>query len=82
MSDRSELERNVQNLVDAKILNLDVTLSTLVKGGGLASLDPWDVFCGNGWIIRRRFPGPVVFRDLDSLRDVVQQEIRTAAAGR
>ena len=78
---QNELEYNVQTLVDAKLVNLDVSLATLVKGGALSGLDPWDVFCGNGWIIRRRFPGPGQRFDAEGFRDVVREEI-AAGAGR
>jgi hypothetical protein len=78
---QNELEYNVQTLVDAKLINLDVSLATLVKGGALSGLDPWDVFCGNGWIIRRRFPGPGPSVDAEGFRGVVREEI-AAGVGR
>lgn len=70
----SELEHNLQTLVDAKVINLDVSLATLVKGGALSADEPWDIFCGNGWIFRRRGPiGPRL--DLDAVRTVVRDEL-------
>jgi len=78
MARPSELEHNLQQLSESKLINLDVSLATLVKGGSLSAEDPWDVFCGNGWIVRRRWPGPREI-DLDAVRGVVRQEL--AAAG-
>lgn len=70
----SELEHNLQVLTESKVLNLDVSLGTLVKGGALGAEDPWDVFCGNGWIVRRRWPGPQHL-DLETVRAVVRKEL-------
>jgi len=75
----NDLEMNIQSLAELKVLNLDVTLSSLVKGGTLAGMDPWDVWCGNGWVLRRR--GPVGPRaELDGLREVIRTEIDAAMA--
>jgi hypothetical protein len=71
----SELEHNLQVLTESKLLNLEVPLATLVKGGALAGDDPWDVFCGTGWIVRRRIGSRL---DLDAIRDVVRQELTNA----
>jgi hypothetical protein len=78
MNKPNELEANVQNLVDAKLLNLDVTLASLLKGGALSGMDPWDVWCGNGWILRK-WPGtgPIRINELESIRKLIQQEVST-----
>jgi hypothetical protein len=75
----NELEYNVRSLVDTKLLHLDVTLAAVVKGGALSGLDPWDVFCGNGWIIRRRSPGPGPRFDFEGIRGAIREEL--AAGG-
>jgi hypothetical protein len=78
----NELEANVQNLVETKVLNLDVTLASLVKGGALSGLDPWDVWCGNGWILRKwPGPGPIRINELENIRNIVQQELRLKSGG-
>ena len=73
----NELESYVKNLVDTKVLNLDVTLSSMIKGGAISGIDPWDIWCGNGWIVRR-WPGPraITLSELDNIRNIVQQEMR------
>jgi hypothetical protein len=78
MPKMNELEGNVQNLVETKVLNLDVTLSSLVKGGAISGLDPWDIWCGNGWILRK-WPGPraIGINELEQIRAIVQQEVRS-----
>jgi hypothetical protein len=77
MPKMNDLELNVQNLVETKVLNLEVTLASLVKGGAISGLDPWDIWCGNGWILRR-WPGPrpIGLSELDSIRNIIQQELR------
>lgn len=73
----NELEHNLQVLVSSKVLNLDVTLGSIVNAGALADIDPWDVICGNGWIVRRRGPlGPRI--DVDVIRNVVRDELQNA----
>lgn len=80
MPKMNDLEANVQNLVEAKVLNLDVTLSSLLKGGALSGLDPWDFFCGNGWILRKGpGPRPISINELDSIRNTIQQELGVKA---
>ena len=69
---KNDLELNVNNLVESKVLNLEVTLGTFVKAGALAGADPWDVWCGNGWIVRRKGPGPVRIGDIESFRDLMK----------
>jgi hypothetical protein len=77
MARPSELEHNLQVLTSTKLLNLEVSLAAIVHGGALADLDPWDVFCGNGWIVRRRGPiGPRL--DIEEVRDAVRDELRSA----
>jgi hypothetical protein len=80
MQKTHDLEVNMQNLVETGILNLDVTLSSLVKGGAISGLDPWDIWCGNGWIVRKR-PGslPIGINELESIRNIIQQELRVKA---
>lgn len=75
----TDLEHNLRTLVEAKVLNLDVTLSSIVNAGALADLEPWEVFCGNGWIVRRRWPGPRPSFDREAIGEVVRGEL--AAAG-
>jgi len=72
------LEHNLQVLVEAKVLNIDVTMGSLVKAGALSDLDPWDIWCGNGWIIRRR--GPTVSGGLgpEFVRNIVRDELLNA----
>ncbi len=73
----NELEANIQTLVEAKVLNLDVTLGALLKGGTLSGVDPCDVWCGNGWILRKwPGPGPIRLNELETIRNLVQQELR------
>ena len=62
MGKMNDLEANVQNLVDLKVMNLDVSLASIVKGGALAGLDPWDVFCGNGWVLRDVYRGAAILQ--------------------
>ncbi len=71
----NDLENNLHNLVENKMLNLDVTLASIVKSGALSGLDPWDIWCGNGWIVRR-WPGPR-FDGFDraALKDVLRAEL-------
>lgn len=82
MPRNNDLENNVQNLVEGKLLNLDVTLASMVKGGALSGLDPWDIWCGNGWIVRR-WPGPRRFDELDraALKELVRNEIGALRQG-
>jgi hypothetical protein len=82
MNKINELEANVQNLVETQVLNLDVSLASLVKGGALSGLDPWDVWCGNGWILRK-WPGagPTRINELENIRNIVQQELRLKVGG-
>jgi hypothetical protein len=76
----NDLEANVQNLVETKVLNLDVTLSSLVKGGAISGLDPWDIWCGTGWILRRWPPRPPIsINELERIRNVIQQELGVKA---
>ncbi|MDL1939994.1 MAG: hypothetical protein HUU09_03110 [Candidatus Jettenia caeni] len=72
----------MQNLVETKVLNLDVSLSSLVKGGAISGLDPWDIWCGNGWILRK-WPGPrpIGINELDNIRNLIQHELRLKAGG-
>ena len=72
----NDLEANVQNLVETKVLNLEITLGSLVKGGAISGLDPWDIWCGNGWILRR-WPGPrpIGISELEGIRHIVQHEL-------
>ena len=46
--------------------------------GALAGLEPWEVFCGNGWIVRRRWPGPVPQFDREAIGAVVREELTSA----
>ncbi|WP_226467389.1 hypothetical protein [Luteimonas panaciterrae] len=82
MPRNNDLENNVQNLVEGKLLNLDVTLASMVKGGALSGLDPWDIWCGNGWIVRR-WPGPRRFDEFDraALKELVRTEIGALRQG-
>lgn len=73
----NDLEHNLHPLIEAKIINLEVTLGSMVKAGVLSGLDPWDVWCGNGWIFRRRWPGPGPRLELDAIRSVIHQELQT-----
>jgi hypothetical protein len=76
---KNDLEQNVQAMVGAKVLNLDVTLGGIVNAGGLAGQDPWDVWCGNGWIVRRRWPGPIPrFQELEQVRTMIREELAQA----
>ncbi|MBP8809303.1 MAG: hypothetical protein KBG48_27595 [Kofleriaceae bacterium] len=74
----NDLEHNLRTLVEAKVLNLDVSLATIVNAGALAGLEPWEVFCGNGWIVRRRWPGPVPQFDREAIGAVVREELTSA----
>lgn len=74
---QNDLEYNLNTLVEAKVINLDVTLASLLRGGALSGLDPWDVWCGNGWILRRRGPFPPRF-EVDALRGLVREELVAA----
>lgn len=76
MDNTNELEQNIRNLVEAKVLNLDVTLESLFRGGTLAGVDPWDFWCGNGWILRRRGPRPIQLNEIELIREIVQREIK------
>jgi hypothetical protein len=69
---KNDLELNVTNLVESKVLNLEVSLGTFVKAGALAGVDPWDIWCGNGWIVRRKGPGPVRLDEMESFRDLMK----------
>ena len=73
----NDLEQTLQTLTEAKVLNLDVTLGTLVKAGALSGIDPWDIWCGNGWIVRRRGPWNPHF-SIEAIREVVHEELRTS----
>lgn len=75
----SELEHNLQVLTESKLLNLEVPLASLVKGGAASGEDPWDIFCGTGWIIRRRGPIPPRL-DIEGLRTLVREELVRAGA--
>lgn len=84
MNKMSDLEVNVHNLVETKVLNLEVTLASLVKGGAIAGLDPWDIWCGNGWILRRGpvpGPRPMGLAELEGIREVIQREVRERISG-
>jgi hypothetical protein len=79
----NDLEQNVHNLVESKMLNLDITLGTMIKSGALSGLDPWDIWCGNGWIVRR-WPGPGPrFDEFDraALKEIVRAEIGALRQG-
>lgn len=77
----NELEANIHNLVENKLLNLDVTLATMVKSGALSGLDPWDIWCGNGWILRR-WPGPRLGAiDRTVLQDLARAEVGASRQG-
>ena len=76
---QSELEANVHTLVEVKALNLEVTLGSFLKAGALAGLDPWDIWCGNGWVVRRRGPVPR-FIEIESIRNVVREELQGTGA--
>lgn len=78
MNKPNDLEHNIRTLQEAKIINLDVTLSTLVSAGALAGMDPWDVFCGNGWIVRRRWPGPRPGFDNEAIGAIVREQLAGA----
>ena len=75
---KSDLEQHLQTLVSAKVVNLEVSLGALVNAGALAGEDPWDVFCGNGWIVRRRWPGPGSRFDAAGVRTVIREELTQA----
>jgi hypothetical protein len=64
----SDLEASLKPLIDLKAINLDVTFGSSLKGGALAGDDPWDIWCGNGWILRRRGPGPIRIDQIEGLR--------------
>ena len=81
MDKTNELEQNIQNLVEAKVLNLDITLESLLRGGTLSGFDPWDVWCGNGWILRRRGPRPIQLNEIEMIREIVQQELKLERQG-
>ena len=75
---KNDLEQNLRALVDAKLINLDVSLGAIVNSGALSGVDPWDFWCGNGWIVRRRWPGPIPrFSEVESVRDIVRERSRT-----
>ena len=80
---KNDLEQNLSVLVEAKVISLETTLGGLVKAGALAGLEPWDVWCGNGWIIRRRWPGPLPrFNELEQVREVIRDELAQAGIGK
>ena len=77
---QNDLEHNLQTLVEAKAINLEVSLATLVKGGALAGEEPWDIFCGNGWVFRRR--GPIGSQlDVDAIRSIVREQLGALKGG-
>jgi hypothetical protein len=78
MARGNELETNLQSLIDLKAINLDISLGSTLKGGALAGDDPWDIWCGNGWILRRRGPGPIRFESLEAIQNLVQREVQVA----
>jgi hypothetical protein len=82
MNKKNDLEMNIRNLVEAKVLNPEVTLEALLKAGTVSGIDPWDIWCGNGWILRRRLPepGPIQLGDLEMIREVVRQELNIEAS--
>ena len=53
-------------------------MRSTLKGGALAGDDPWDIWCGNGWILRRRGPGPIRFESLEAIQNLVQREVQVA----
>ena len=47
----------------------------MMECGALSGLDPWDIWCGNGWIVRR-WPGPRFDGfDRTALKDVLRAEL-------
>lgn len=83
MNKMNDLEVNLQNLVETKVVNLEVTLASLVKGGAIAGLDPWDIWCGNGWILRRGptpGPRPIGLAELEGIREMIRHEVREQIA--
>ena len=72
------LEHNLQILVESKVLNLDITMGALMKAGALSDIDPWDVFCGNGWIVRRHGFSAGNAVSPDFVRGLVREELASA----
>lgn len=68
----------VKKMENAKVINLDVSLRTVLEaatGGGTSLIDPWDAMCWWWYVILRRpiLKGDIVTIPVADIKDIVQQ---------